>query len=155
MLKAFGLMEDVVRSLDPQRDLMDQARPFLRRLRLVRLGPKRLLRLLSDSGEDFVTLFRTLPRDVRSLLGKLKAGEGRVILRHDGLEPMQRSLDQVTNRIAFAIVLAALIVGNALIIHSRMPPLWHGVPIVGLLGFVVTWFLGLWLLVSILRHGRL
>lgn len=155
MLKAFGQMEDVVRSLDPQRDLMIQARPFLRQVQMQRLGPKRLLRTLTDSGEDLVTLLRTLPRDVRSLLGKLKAGEGRVVLRHDGLEPLQRSLDQVTNRVAFAIVLAALIVGNALIIHSRMPPLWHGVPLVGLLGFLFTGFLGLWLLVSILRHGRL
>ncbi|MEN9678020.1 MAG: hypothetical protein RIS76_3916 [Verrucomicrobiota bacterium] len=155
MLKAFGLMEDVVRSLDPQRDLMAQARPFLRQVRLGRLGPKRLLRILSDSGEDFATLFRTLPRDVRSLLSKLKAGEGRVILRHDGLEPLQHSLDQVTNRIAFAIVLGALIVGNALIIHSRMPPLWHSIPVIGLLGFLVTAVLGLWLLISILRHGRM
>jgi len=155
MLKAFGQMEEVVRTLDPQRDLMAQARPFLRNVRLRRLGPRRLVRTLSDSGEDFFTLLRTLPRDLRSFLGKLRSGEARVVLRHDGLEPLQRSLDQVTNRVAFAIVLAALIVGNALIIHSRMPPLWHGVPLVGLLGFLVTAVLGLWLLVSILRHGRL
>ncbi|MBN8248764.1 MAG: AarF/ABC1/UbiB kinase family protein [Verrucomicrobia bacterium] len=155
MLKAFGQMEVVVRTLDPQRDLMAQARPFLRAVRLERVGPRRLVRTLADSGEDFVTLLRTLPRDLRSLLGKLRAGEGRLILRHDGLEPVRRSLDQVTNRVAFAIVLAALIVGNALIIHARMPPLWHGVPLVGLLGFLVTGFLGLWLLVSILRHGRM
>ena len=155
MLKAFGLMEDVVRSLDPQRDLMVQARPFLQQVRIGSFNPKRVLRMLTDSGEDFGILLRTLPRDVRSLLGKLKAGEGRVTFRHDGLEPLQRSLDQVTNRVAFAIVLAAMIVGNALIIHSRMPPLWHEVPIVGLLGFLVTAFLGLWLLFSILRHGRM
>ncbi|MBX3734126.1 MAG: AarF/ABC1/UbiB kinase family protein [Verrucomicrobiae bacterium] len=155
MLKAFGQMEEVVRALDPQRDLMAQARPFLREVQLQRLGPRRLLRTLMDSSQDLVTLLRSLPRDVRALLGKLKAGEGRLVLRHDGLEPLQRSLDQVTNRIAFAIVLAALIVGNALIVHSRMPPLWHGVPLVGLFGFIVTGVLGLWLLVSILRHGRM
>jgi ubiquinone biosynthesis protein len=64
-------------------------------------------------------------------------------------------LDQITNRIAFSIVLASLMMANALIIHARMPPLWHGVPVVGLVGFFVTAVLGLWLLVSILRHGRM
>jgi ubiquinone biosynthesis protein len=76
-------------------------------------------------------------------------------MRHDGLDPLRHSLDQITNRVAFAIVLAALIVSNALIIHSRMPPLWHGVPVIGLVGFVITGVLGLWLLWSIIRHGRM
>lgn len=88
-------------------------------------------------------------------MARFKAGEARIIMRHDGLDPLRHSLDQITNRVAFAIVLAALIVGTALIVHSRMPPLRHGVPIIGLFGFVITDVLGLRLLWSIMRHCRM
>jgi ubiquinone biosynthesis protein len=155
MLNAFGQMEGTVRSLNPEHDLMVQAKPFLRDLRLQKLRPRRLLRVLLGGGDEMASLVRTLPRDIKALVGKLKEGEARITMLHDGLEPLRLSLDQVTNRIAFAIVLAALIMANALIIHSRMPPLWHGIPVVGLVGFFLTAVLGLWLLVSILRHGRM
>ncbi|HAB18130.1 MAG TPA: ABC transporter [Verrucomicrobiales bacterium] len=155
MLNAFGQMEETVRSLNPEHDLMTQAKPFLRDLRLQQFGPKRLLRGLTSAGDEVGSLLKTLPRDVKALVGKLKDGEARITMLHDGLEPLRLSLDQVTNRIAFAIVLAALIMGNGLIIHARVPPLWHGVPIVGLVGFFLTAVLGLWLLISILRHGRM
>ncbi|MFZ9856077.1 MAG: ABC1 kinase family protein [Limisphaerales bacterium] len=155
MLNAFGQLEETVRQLDPAHDLMAQARPFLRELRLRRLRPREMWKSLFRGGDEVVSLWRTLPRDVKTLVGKLKEGEARVTLRHDGLEPLRFSLDQITNRIAFSIVLASLMMANALIIHARMPPLWHGVPVVGLVGFFVTAVLGLWLLVSILRHGRM
>lgn len=155
MLNAFGQLEETVRQLDPGHDLMAQARPLLRDLRLRRLKPREMWKSIFRGGDEVVSLWRTLPRDVKTLVGKLKEGEARVTLRHDGLEPLRFSLDQITNRIAFSIVLASLMMANALIIHSRMPPLWHGVPVVGLVGFFVTAVLGLWLLVSILRHGRM
>lgn len=155
MLKAFGQMESLVRELNPQHDLIGQARPFLKQARIDRLRPRRLTESLVAFGQDVADFARTLPTDLRGMVARLKAGEARLVMRHDGLEPLRHSLDQVTNRIAFAIVLAALIVGNALIIHSRMPPLWHGVPIIGVLGFLVTGVLGLWLLASIIRHGRM
>jgi ubiquinone biosynthesis protein len=155
MLKSFGQMESLVKALNPEHDLIAQATPFLKQARLARLKPRRLADGLLNFGQDLADFARTLPGDLRGLMARFKAGEARIIMRHDGLDPLRHSLDQITNRVAFAIVLAALIVSNALIIHSRMPPLWHGVPVIGLVGFVITGVLGLWLLWSIIRHGRM
>jgi ubiquinone biosynthesis protein len=41
------------------------------------------------------------------------------------------------------------------IVHSQIPPKWYEIPVVGLVGFVTAGVLGLWLLIAILRHGRL
>jgi len=155
MLNAFGQMEETVRELNPDHDLMTQAKPFLRDLRLQKLRPRRMLRNFLSASDEAAALLRTLPRDLKTLVGKFKEGEARITMLHDGLEPLQLSLDQVSNRIAFAIVLASLMMASALIIHARMPPLWREVPVVGLLGFFLTAVLGLWLLISILRHGRM
>jgi len=61
----------------------------------------------------------------------------------------------VSNRISFAIVLASLIIGSSLIILSGIPPKWHDIPIIGLIGFLLAGVMGFWLLLSILRHGRM
>ena len=79
----------------------------------------------------------------------------RIEFEHHGLQALGAALDRVSNRIAFAIVLAALIVGSSLIVLSDIPPHWHDIPVIGLLGFLVAGIMGFWLLLSIIRHGRM
>ena len=58
--------------------------------------------------------------------------------------------------IAFAAYFAAaLIIGSSVIVHSNLPPRWNGIPIIGLLGFLFAGVMGFWLLVAIIRHGRM
>jgi ubiquinone biosynthesis protein len=63
--------------------------------------------------------------------------------------------DQISNRISFAIIIASLIIGSALIVISNMPPLFYGISVIGLIGFLAAGFLGIWLLVAIIKKGRL
>ena len=63
--------------------------------------------------------------------------------------------ERIANRLSFAIVVAALIVGSSLIVHSQIPPLWRGVPIIGVAGYLGAGVMGLMLLIAIIRHGRL
>jgi ubiquinone biosynthesis protein len=68
---------------------------------------------------------------------------------------MLSSHDRISNRISFAIVLAAQIIGSSLIVLADIPPKWHEIPIIGLSGFLVAGVMGFWLLVSILRRGKM
>ena len=56
---------------------------------------------------------------------------------------------------AFAIIIAALIIGSALIVISNMPPLFYGISVIGLSGFITAAVLGVWLLIAIIKKGRL
>ena len=67
---------------------------------------------------------------------------------------MLHMLDVVSNRLASAIILAALIMGSSLIIHSRIPPLWNNIPVIGLVGIIVSGLFGLIMLISIFRKGK-
>jgi ubiquinone biosynthesis protein len=119
------------------------------------LQPDRIVEEFSATGTAYLHLFRDLPGELRAILSQLRSGRMRLEFEHRGLKSLDMTLDRVSNRIAFAIVLAALIVGSSVIIHSGIPPRWHDIPVIGLIGFLVAGVMGFWLLLSIIRHGRM
>ena len=76
-------------------------------------------------------------------------------MEHQGLNAMLATHDQISNRISFSIIIAALIVGSALIVISKTPPFVFGISLIGMVGFLAAAVMGIWLLVAILKKGRL
>jgi ubiquinone biosynthesis protein len=156
MLKALALMEDLVCRLDPGHDILMQARPFMRQVLARQFKPQRLLRQWLEFGGDAVELARELPLEVRRLMAQIKEGRARFHIHHEGLESLINTLERIINRLAFALVLAALIIGSSVVIHSHVPPLWHGdVSVIGVVGYVMAGLMGFWLLIAMLRHGKM
>lgn len=155
LLRALVMIEGNGNRLDPDFDMVKHTEPFARKLLKERLSPHRLAKDMYMSATDFSLLLRDLPAEVREIIGKVKRGKFKVDIEHKGLEPLRGTYDQISNRIAFAIVLASLVVGSSLIVLSKIPPLWHGIPVIGIIGFLGAGLLGFWLLISILRHGRM
>ena len=155
MIKALVEIEGIGRRLDPGFDLVKEAAPFVRRLYRERLRPGRLVEGLAESGEEFFHLMGEIPRQLRQILEQIRQGRVHVEIEHRGLEPLLSSLDRLGNQLSFAIVLGSLVVGSSLVVLSGIPPLWHEIPVVGLIGFLVAGIMGFWLLISILRRGRM
>lgn len=155
MLKALATVEGIAVRLDPQLDMIARAEPYVRRLKLDRLSPRRVLREVYDSSAELIELAREIPGAVRDLLRLAKRGGLRLGFEHRGLGELIDSNERIANRVSFAIVVAALIVGSSLIVHSEIPPTWHGIPVIGLAGFLAAGVMGFLLLVAIIRHGRM
>jgi len=155
MIKALSTIEGVGLMLDPDLELIKLAEPFVKKVKTERLRPGRLAEEIGETSGEYLKLFQEMPEEARDILRQLRAGKMKLEFEHRGLGRLSRGLDQVSNRIAFAIVLAAQIIGSSLIILSDIPPRWNGIPIIGLAGFLVAGVMGFWLLVSIIRHGRM
>ncbi len=155
MLKAAATSERLVAQLDPDLNFIAAAEPYVRRIQLERMKPRRLVQDALSSGGELIQLARDLPAGLRDLLRLAKRGALKLGFEHRGLEHMVNTHERIANRLVFAIVVAALIVGSSLIVHSRLPPTWHDIPVIGLVGFLAAGLMGFWLLVAILRHGRL
>ncbi|MCD6330463.1 MAG: AarF/ABC1/UbiB kinase family protein [Candidatus Cloacimonetes bacterium] len=153
--KALITIEGVGTKLDPDFDMVSHIEPFAKNLLKKRMDPVKLAKDLYSSIAEFRLLIKDLPFEIREIIRQIKTGKLKVEFEHKGLEPMLIKHDQISNRIAFAIVLAALIIGSSLIVLSKIPPLWNEVPIIGIVGFVGAGIMGFWLLISILRHGRM
>jgi ubiquinone biosynthesis protein len=155
MLKALSTVEGVGLQLDPDLELITLAQPFMEKIKFARLRPSRLAMEAEETGSEYLSLMRELPGEMRMILRQVRDGRMKLEFEHRGLETLRRSLDRVSNRVAFAIVLAAQIIGSSLIVLAGIPPKWYGIPLIGLAGFLVAGIMGFWLLVSIIRHGRM
>ena len=155
MMKALSTVEGVGQKLDPDLELIRLAEPFMRKVKTDRF---RLGRIADETGittAEYLQLIRELPDELRAILSQIRKGKMKLEFEHLGLEKLHEALGQASNRIAFAIVLAALLIGSSLIVLSGIPPKWFDIPIIGLAGFLMSGVMGFWLLLSILRHGRM
>ncbi len=154
MLKALGTAEGVGLMLDPQVEMLSLAKPFIKKIKKQRLSPKRMAMEAAETSSQYMSLLRDLPVETRSVLAMLRQGKVRLELEHHGLRPLEKTLYQISNKIAFAIVLASLIIGSSLVVLSGIRPKWHDIPIIGIAGFLIAGFMGFALLISILRQDK-
>jgi ubiquinone biosynthesis protein len=155
MMKAIATVEGVGRVLDPNLELIKLAQPFVKKVKSDRLRLNRIAQEAGLTTSEYIDLLRDLPEEIRSIVSQLRQGRMRLEFEHRGLAELRIALDQVSNRISFAIVLASLVIGSSLIILSGIPPKWYGIPVIGLIGFLLAGVMGFWLLLSILRHGKM
>ncbi|NWH06731.1 phosphotransferase [Desulfobacter latus] len=155
MIKAFISIEGVARTLDPQFDMLGHARPYIRSAGLRKYSVSRLSREFTGIARDIFALLQTLPSDTSHIITQIKQGKIKVSIKIEDLERVMMIQDQTSNRISFAIIIASLILGSAIVLNSRIPPMILGVSIIGIAGFIAAAVLGIWLLVAIIRRGRL
>lgn len=100
--------------------------------------------------------FSEYPRQIHAVLSEIKDGEVEVRFRHAGLDELISKVDILANRLVFALLIAALIIGSSMLgifVEGSVQIL--GVSVFGFVGFVFAAILGLLLLVGIIRSGRL
>lgn len=155
LAKALIAMEGLGRQLDPEFNMIDHMRPYIGKLVRERFSPGSVGRDLGRVAHAYLSLFKNLPGDIKEFINRLNRNQFKVDLEHRGLEKLVTDLDRSSNRISFAVVIGALIVGSSLIMQTDKGPMLFGFPVLGFLGYSVAGMLGLWLAIGILRSGRL
>ena len=155
MIKAFTAVEGTARLLDPEFDMIAYAEPFVKRAKLARYSPGKLAEDLFITLSDSMHVLQALPQEVLQVARLIRQNKLTLNMEMKELETFLQSHNQGTNRLSFAIIIAALIMGSALLLAFSTPPLFYGISFVGMLGFSAAAFLGIWLLIAILKKGML
>ncbi len=153
--KALVTYEEVARKLDPNYDFIKNAEPYVRKLALKRFRParvKRDIRIILTEMHDLLVKF---PTEIQEFLSRINRGKFKVGLEVHGLERLILELDKSSNRISFALIIAAIIVGSSLIMTLDVGIKIYGLPALGLFGYIFAGILGMGLAISILRSGKL
>jgi ubiquinone biosynthesis protein len=153
--KTLAMLEGVALKLDPSFDIIAFSRPHIRRFLGQMILPRHLGPRLVKTGGDWSDLFSLLPRIGSQLLMQAERGAFGMTLEHKGLDQALNRLDRSANRISLSVLLAALIVGLALVIPAFNLAEEIGLAtIIVVVGFVGVSLLGIWLAFSIWRSSR-
>jgi ubiquinone biosynthesis protein len=155
LTRSLTIIEGVGCGLYPQFNILEIMEPYARKLMIRKSDPARIVRDLAKTVDETVTLFKVLPSDLREILAKIRHNEIAIKLEHEGLERTTLVLDRSSNRLSFAVVIAALIIGSSIVFQTGVGPKVYDYPLPGLAGLLIAGVLGLWLLIGIMRSGRL
>jgi predicted unusual protein kinase regulating ubiquinone biosynthesis (AarF/ABC1/UbiB family) len=150
--KSLANLEGVARKFNPNINLLEEIKPLI----------TDLFRRQFIGDTPYQTLFRTVldlksislrsPRQIDAILDRLSSETFQWQLQIREIEGLRRSVDDSANRLSFSIVVGSLIMGAAII--STGATTGQLILLSDIL-FTVATLLGLWLIISILRSGRL
>jgi ubiquinone biosynthesis protein len=118
-----GTLESVASWLDPRFSFATAARPIAEKLVPERWAEHRLQRILRRAGPRYLHLVEDLPYLLDGALRRVSEGEFRMAVRLADTERAERELERIASRLAYALVLAALVLGTAFLLgQSHLPP---------------------------------
>jgi len=154
--RSFTTILSLARSLDPELDAADVARPYARKLMFEKISPSYIAESLESSLAEIGTTLWRLPRQLKFFLKRLSRGEFQISISHTGLEKLITELDRASNRLAFSVVIAAIVIASSIVIAAKVGPLvYENVSLLGVVGYLFAAVLGIWLVIGIVRSGRL
>lgn len=153
MIKALVTAEGSARAIYPELDVVSEAKEQISELAVERYKPESIWRSLRFTLSQFHNLQKVVPKRMENILSKADQGDLTFGFRHKNLDGLVNTLDNITNRLSYAIIIAAMIVGSSMIITTGVKPLLFGFPALGVIGYLISGLIGLWLILNIIR-GR-
>jgi len=154
LTKAIMTIEGVGHKLDPQLNIIDELTPHINKTIRSEFNIINILKRVFGSARDTISLIESLPRDIREIIGKVKKGELKVSIEHEGLEDLTHKIDLASNRIAAGFLIGCVLLASAILIAVNFPPLYKHFSVFGGLGFILANILGIRMLFTIFRSRK-
>ncbi|NMG20938.1 ABC1 kinase family protein [Brasilonema bromeliae] len=150
--KTLANLEGVARGFNPELNFLDEIQPLLTDVFRQQLFGDSPVRSLLRTALDVKSLSLQSPRLLEFLLERITSESLQWNISLRGLDSLRRTTDDAANRLSFSILVGSLIMGAAIISsNARTSQLLFLSNVL----FATASLLGLWLIISILRSGRL
>ena len=151
LIKAFISLEGMGRGLDPGFHMTSEAMPMLRQIVRARYQPKPVAKRALHAFRRLLATAEKLPHDISHLMRNARRGQLRVGVEVMHLKRVGDQIDRAANRMAMALIIAALIIGSSIVMTVSGGPTLFGLPVFGFLGFLGAVVGGIWLVRAIWR----
>ena len=155
LFQTIVMLEGICTQLDPNYDFIKLITPYAQKLILKQHAGVSFLRRLGEVSTDWVHLGMTLPQQLQRILDSIERGHVEVGIRPATFEPVVLNIDRIVNRLVLGMLVAALIIGLAIVLVVYRPALDH--PWLDILfgaSFIFVCFFGAYLMWTILRPRR-
>jgi len=166
LLKTFIQTEALGKILGSDASLLEVTRPYARKLIQRGYDTQKLLRSLGKEVRFAGSHLKMIPKYAHDILKRTANGEQLLEIRHSGFERLDTKIEKGVNRLTVGLVISASIIAGSLVLNSSQKIIefsldflgLNQVPItalLGLTGYTIATILGIWLIVSIFRSGKM
>lgn len=154
MAKSVLSIEELAEELDPEFDIRKCAIPMIRRVQAERRRPKTLIKDTLATLGSTVQLLKDLPGEIARVVRRIENDDLTLNFQHKGLEEVSKSLNSASSRVTLGVIIGSLLIGSSLIITTGIEPFLFGFPAIGIVGYLISAVLSIWIVIDIIRHGR-
>lgn len=166
LLKTFIQAESLGKILNSDANILEVTRPYAENLVQRGYDTQKLLKNIGRDTRNIGGYMRRVPKYVNDILRQAASGDYRIEVRHQGFEAFDHKMEKGINRLTVGAVISASTIAAALILNSGekvldLPLGLFGIEtipitaLLGITGYVIATLLGVWLIISIFRSGRM
>jgi len=144
--KSIITLEGVCRKLDPEFDIVKVSKPFVDRLFEEKTRPEYIVKNIFKTSIKIKDFLVRLPERTTELMYSIKDADKKVGSIDQDLKSLNWRISTASNRISLGLVIAALLIGASYI--STTNPKYSNI------GFVISFILMFFMLISMLRRKR-
>jgi len=166
LFKTFIQTEALGKILGSDASLLEVTKPYAKELLKRSYISKSFLRNIRKDTLAMGEHMKVVPKLVHDILDQTAKGKQRIELRHTGFQKINIHLIKSINRLIIGIVISASLIAGAMVLNASQHVFsmtfnlfgFEKVPLtalLGLTGYVIATFLAIWLIIMILRSGKL
>ena len=155
LAKGILTLQGVLAKIDKDLNIMDIAIPYFKS-KIVEEKLKDFdLNLLGGKALSIGNSFLDLPLKLLQLIDRSLEGRLKLNLQFKDIDENFNEVNKMVNRIIFSVIVAGLLVSSSLVVNANIGLKIYGVSAIGIVGYLGAGLAGFWLLISILKSGKL
>jgi len=151
--KTIVTLEGVGLEYDPNFKIIEASKPFVEKLVRQRSNPIYIFNNFVRNALKLKRFAEKLPEEAEKALRKIQSGTIKVDIEDTDIKKLSAEIDKSSNRVAYALIIAALLIVGAIMMQISKGPAVFSIPVLALLSFLGAGFLAIMLFFSILRES--
>jgi ubiquinone biosynthesis protein len=155
LTKGIVTLQGVLAKIDKDLNIMDIAIPYFKNKIIEEKLKDFDLNLLGGKVLSVGNSFLDLPLKLLQLIDRGLEGRLKLNLQFKNIDENFNEINKMVNRVTFSIIVAGLLVSSSLVINANAGLKIYGISAIGIVGYLGAGLAGFWLLISILKSGKL
>lgn len=152
--KTLVTLEGVALEYDPNFNLIENSRPFIEKLIKRELKLSYIMKGFIEDLFRFKKFIKELPDETTKALKKIQEGTLKIDVEDTDIKKLSLEISRSSNRLAYSMVIAALIIAGAFTINVSMPKIWN-LSMISFICFLFAIIFGLVLFISIYKERKI
>ncbi|WMM24560.1 lipopolysaccharide core heptose(II) kinase RfaY [Tissierella sp. MB52-C2] len=155
LAKGILTLQGVLAKIDKDLNIMDIAIPYFKSKIIEEKLKDFDISLLGGKVLSVGTSFLDLPLKLLQLIDRGLEGRLKLNLQFKNIDENFNEINKMVNRVIFSVMVAGLLVSSSLVINANAGLKVYGISAIGIVGYLGAGLAGFWLLISILKSGKL